>query len=101
MGRFRRLRRLKRPTEAPAERWPADAEILAEVDASLCRRREMIFWQTAKVTRKARPGSRVPKRRAAGLSEWTVYVDTREKYPYRFADRPVTTERRALSAGDG
>jgi ERCC4-type nuclease len=27
-------------------------------------------------------------------------VDTREKYPYRFADRPVTTERRALSAGD-
>lgn len=110
----------------PADGWPEDAEILEEVDVSLCRRRgsaidlilerrtnyrsqfvfvesrgrEMIFWQTAKVTRKARPGSRVPKRRAAGLSEWTVYVDTREKYPYRFADRPITTERRALSAGD-
>lgn len=64
------------------------------------RGREMIFWQTAKVTAKARPGARVPKRRASGLKEWTVTVDTRERYPYRFADRPVTTVRQALSAGD-
>lgn len=34
------------------------------------------------------------------MSEWTVYVDTREKYPYRLADRPVTAQRRALPAGD-
>ncbi|MFP3915548.1 MAG: hypothetical protein ACLFWM_11785 [Actinomycetota bacterium] len=106
----------------PAEGWPQDAEILEEVPVKVCRRRgpaidlildrgsnyrsqfvfvesrgrEMIFWQTAKVARKARPGSRIPKRRAAGLTDWTVQVDSRERYPYRFADRPVTTERRAL-----
>jgi len=110
----------------PAEEWPADAEILEEVDVAQCRSRgsaidlvldrrinyrsqfaftrsrgrEMIFWQTAEVVTKARPGVRVPKRRASGMKEWTVYVDTRERYPYRFADRPVTIERRALSAGD-
>lgn len=109
----------------PLDEWPDQAEIVEEVPVKMCRRRgpaidlildrgsnyrsqfvfvesrgrEMIFWQTAKVTRKARPGSRVPKRRASGLSEWTMYVDTRERYPYRFADRPVNTERRALSAG--
>jgi len=60
----------------------------------------MIFWQTAEVVTKARPGVRVPKRRASGMKEWTVFVDTRERYPYRFADRPATIERRALSAGD-
>lgn len=110
----------------PADEWPAYAEILEEVPVRLCRRRgsaidlvldrganyrsqfvftryrgrEVIFWQTAKVVRKARPGSRIPKRRASGLSEWTVYIDSRERYPYRFAERPVATERRALSAGD-
>lgn len=110
----------------PAEEWPADPEILEEVPVRICRRRgsaidlildrganyrsqfvfvesrgrEMIFWQTAKVARKARPGSRIPKRRAAGLTEWTVHVDTRERYPYRFADRPVNRQRRALPAGD-
>lgn len=110
----------------PAEEWPADAEIIEEVPVTQCRRRgsaidlvldrranyrsqfvftrsrgrDLIFWQTAKVVRKARPGSRVPKRRASGLKEWTVFVDTRERYPYRFAQRPVTTERRALTAGD-
>jgi hypothetical protein len=110
----------------PADEWPAGVEIIEEVDVTMCRRRgsaidlildrrtnyrsqfvftrsrgrDMIFWQTAKVVSKARPGSRVPKRRAAGLTEWTIYVDTRERYPYRFAERPVVTERRALSAGD-
>ena len=110
----------------PADDWPRDAEIVDEVPVTMCRRRgsaidlildrrtnyrsqfvfvesrgrEMIFWQTAKVASKARPGSRVPRRRAAGMENWTVYVDTRERYPYRFANRPVTTERRALAAGD-
>lgn len=110
----------------PADEWPGDAEIIEEVEVKLCRRRgsaidlvldrgvnyrsqfvftssrgrDIILWQTAKVARKARPGARVPKRRASGLKEWIVWIDTRERYPYRFADRPVTTERRALSAGD-
>lgn len=110
----------------PIDEWPPDAEILEEVGITLCRRRgsaidlvldrrsnyrsqfvfvegrgrEMVFWQTAKVARRARPGVRVPKRKASGLSGWTVYVDTRERYPYRFANRPVTAERLKLSVGD-
>lgn len=110
----------------PVDEWPEEAEIVEEVKVSLCRRRgsaidlvlerrnnsrsqfvfttskgrEIILWQTAKVTKKARPGARVPKRRASGLKEWHIAVDTRERYPYKFANRPVTTERMALEVGD-
>jgi hypothetical protein len=75
-----------------AEGWPADAEVLEEVPVRSCVRRgvaidlvldrarenrsqlvftqlqggrEGIFWQTARTTRKTRPGLRVPTRRAA------------------------------------
>jgi hypothetical protein len=110
----------------PVDDWPEGAEVLERVGVSLCRRRgsaidlvlerrvnsrsqfvfttskgrEIILWQTAKVTRKARPGARVPKRRASGLKEWQILVDTRERYPYRFANRSVGTERQALPVGD-
>ncbi len=110
----------------PADEWPPDADIIDEVAVRMCRRRgsaidlildrganyrsqfvfttsrgrDMIFWQTAKVARKARPGVRIPKRQASRMTGWTVLVDTRERYPYRFADRPVSTERKALQAGD-
>lgn len=110
----------------PVDSWPDNADIVEEVPVKVCRRRgsaidlvldrgvnfrsqfvftrsrgrSIILWQTAKVARKARPGVRVPKRRASGLGRWTVYVDTRERYPYRFADRPVVTERQKLSVGD-
>jgi hypothetical protein len=110
----------------PVDHWPEGAEVVEEVSVSLCRRRgsaidlvldrrvnsrsqfvfttnrgrEIILWQTAKVTRKARPGARVPRRRAAGLTDWQIIVDTRERYPYRFDTRPVSTERGALPVGD-
>jgi ERCC4 domain len=104
--------------------WPEDAEVLEEVAATLCRRRgaavdlvldrprlsrsqfvfteargrPAIFWQTQVAARRANPGGRVPKGRTlAGL---TVVVDSRERYPYRFAGRSVSTERAALPAGD-
>jgi hypothetical protein len=106
--------------------WPDDAPVLAEVPVKVCRRRgsaidlvldrrsnqrsqfvftrlrgrEAIFWQTPKAARAARPGVRVPRRRTAGLAELEITVDTRERYPYRFAGRPVTTVRSALGAGD-
>jgi hypothetical protein len=65
------------------------------------RGRPVIFWQSPRTARSARPGVRVPGRRAAGLQELTVLVDTRERYPWRFGrQQGVTTERRALSAGD-
>jgi hypothetical protein len=106
--------------------WPEGVEPVAEVPVRLCRRRgssidlvldrrsnqrsqfvftitrgrEAIFWQTPKAARAARPGVRVPKRRAAGLRHLDIAVDTRERYPYRFASRAVATSRVALPAGD-
>lgn len=109
------------------ETWPTEAEILEDVPiASVARRgpaidlvlerprenraqfvftlrpsgREAIFWQTRKVVATARPGVRIPGRRAAGLPSFEILVDTREHYPYRFARQQVTTRRAALPAGD-
>jgi hypothetical protein len=107
--------------------WPTDAELVERVPVRSCRRRggaidlvldrarehrsqlvftrvrgrEVIFWQSPRTARAARPGVRVPGRRAAGLDRLTILVDTRERYPWRFArQRAVATERRALPAGD-
>ncbi len=108
------------------EAWPADAEIVDEAPVRHCARRgsaidlvldrarnnraqfvhtrlggrPVIFWQTAKVVRKARPGVRVPTRRAAGLRGLAIEIDTRERYPYRFAGRPIEASRVALPVGD-
>lgn len=62
--------------------------------------RPMIFWQTARTAQRARPGQRVPTRRASELGQLTIEVDTRERYPYKFAGRPVQRRRAALAAGD-
>ena len=107
--------------------WPPGAEILEEVPVTLCRRRgvaidlvldrprenrsqfvfttlpsgrEGIFWQTRKVVTTARPGARIPGRRASGIRELVIVIDTREHYPYRFSKQQATTVRAALSAGD-
>jgi ERCC4 domain len=107
------------------EPWPTDAEIVEETPVLLCRRRgaaidlvldrprqarsqfiftqvkgrEAIFWQTQKTARAANPGGRIPRRRS--LDEpITISVDTRERYPYRFARQQAVTVRATLSAGD-
>jgi ERCC4 domain len=111
-------------TPSKAE-WPADAEITDRATVASCRRRgaaidlvldrsrlsrsrfvftevrdrPAIFWQTQKTARSANPGARVPRRRALE-GAFTIWVDTRGRYPYRFAGREVTTERAALHAGD-
>jgi len=61
--------------------------------------RPAIFWQTQKAARAANPGARIPRARALpeGLR---VLIETRERYPYRFAGRHVEVERVALPAGD-
>lgn len=105
--------------------WPDRAEIVEEVKATLCRRRgaaidlvldrprlarsqfvfteargrQAIFWQTQRTARTANPGGRVPRRRAL-VEGFTIAIDTRERYPFRFAGREVVTERSALPAGD-
>jgi hypothetical protein len=110
-----------------AERWPENPEIVERIPMRSCQRRgvaidlvldrprenrsqlvftriqggrEGIFWQSARTTRQARPGIRVPRRRAADLAHLTILVDSRERYPYRFAIQQATTERQALPAGD-
>lgn len=109
------------------EVWPAEVEILEDVPIAFVARRgpaidlvlerprenraqfvftlrpsgrEAIFWQTRKVVATARPGARIPGRRAVGLPSFEILVDTRERYPYRFARQQVTTSRVALPAGD-
>jgi ERCC4 domain len=62
--------------------------------------RPMIFWQTARTAQRARPGQRVPTRRASRLEQLTIEIDTRERYPYKFAGRPVDCRRAALPVGD-
>ena len=110
-----------------AERWPDDPQIIERIPIRSCQRRgvaidlvldrprenrsqlvftriqggrEGIFWQSARTTRQARPGIRVPRRRAAELAHLTILVDTRERYPYKFTHQQASTERRALPDGD-
>jgi len=110
-----------------ADEWPEDAEVIEEVPVLGCVRRgvaidlvldrprenrsqfvfttlptgrEGIFWQTRKVVGTARPGARIPTRRISDVGAITIVIDTRERYPYRFAKQQATTIRRALPAGD-
>jgi ERCC4 domain len=106
--------------------WPSGAEIVEEVAVRSCARRGAavdlvldrarenrsqfvfttlrggrrgIFWQSARTTRKTRPGLRIPTARsAAGPLE--IVVDTRERYAWKFSHQQATTTRRALPIGD-
>lgn len=62
------------------------------------RGRPAVWWQTQKTVQVANPGARVPRGRSSG--PFVVVVDSREKYGWKFAGRPVTIEHRALPAGD-
>ncbi|CAJ1499412.1 ERCC4 domain-containing protein [[Mycobacterium] kokjensenii] len=67
---------------------------------TMARRRQMVFWQSPKTRKQSRPGVRTPTARAAGIADLAVTVDAHERYPYTFADKPVTTTRKALPCGD-
>ncbi|GCE38993.1 Lsr2 family protein [Rhodococcus sp. USK10] len=108
-----------------ADEWPADAEILERLEVRSCTRRgpaidlvltrarenrsqlvmtrargrEMIFWQSPRTAKQARPAVTVPTARAHGRV-LDIVVDTAEKYPYTFGKQQATTVRRRLSAGD-
>jgi ERCC4 domain-containing protein len=107
------------------EPWPQAAEIVEQTPVLLCRRRgaaialvldrprlarsqfvftqvkgrEAIFWQTQKTARAANPGGRIPRRRSLAHAV-TIAVDTRERYPYRFAQQGAETVRATVPAGD-
>jgi hypothetical protein len=63
------------------------------------RGREMVFWQSARTSKQARPGVRVPTARVSG-QELEVVVDTRERYAWKFAEQQATTVKRAIAVGD-
>ena len=42
----------------------------------------------------------MPARRASGVKEIAIAIDSRERYPYRFTRQAATTYRRALPIGD-
>ena len=106
--------------------WPAEPEIVERVPVRSCvrrgaaidlvlqrsrenrsqivyttaRGREAVFWQSPRTRKQARPQVRTPTARASGLADLRILVDTRERYPYRFAKQQVRVERRALPVGD-
>jgi hypothetical protein len=63
------------------------------------RGREMVFWQSARTSKQARPGVRLPTAKAAG-HELHVLVDSRERYAWKFVEQQATTEKRAIPFGD-
>jgi hypothetical protein len=63
------------------------------------RGREVIFWQSPRTAKQARPAVALPTRRASG-QVLEIVVDSRERYAYGFSHQQATTVRRALPVGD-
>jgi hypothetical protein len=64
------------------------------------RGRDVIFWQTARTAKQARPAVDVPTARAAGIDSIEILVDSHERYAWNFAKQRATTRKRPLVAGD-
>lgn len=64
------------------------------------RGRDMVFWQTARVRKQARPNVTTPTARAAGIVDLPIAVDTRERYAFTFPTQQVALTSRALPCGD-
>ncbi len=108
-----------------ADDWPDDAEIVERVPVRSCvrrgaaidvvldrarehrsqfvfttaRGRDVIFWQSARTAKQARPAVSVPAARAAGRV-LEIIVDSHERYAWKFDQQQATTIRQALPAGD-
>ncbi len=66
---------------------------------TFARGREVIFWQSARTAKQARPAVALPTSRASGR-ELEIVVDSHERYPWTFRHQQAATTRRALAAGD-
>ena len=108
------------------DEWPATPEIVERVPLRSCvrrgaaidivadrgreqrsqivftraRGRDVVFWQSPRTRKQARPDVRVPTARAAGISRLQILVDAHERYPYTFTDQQADTVRRGLTCGD-
>jgi hypothetical protein len=109
-----------------AEDWPEEPDIVERVPLRSCARRgaaidlvldrgrenrsqvvftkargrDVVFWQSPRTRKQARPNVRVPTARASGIADLEIVADSHERYPYRFAGQQVTVVRRALPCGD-
>jgi hypothetical protein len=110
----------------PVDDWPDPADIVDRVPVRSCTRRgaaidlvldrarenrsqlvfttargrDVVFWQSPRTRKQARPNVRTLTARAAGIGELQILVDSHEQYPYRFANQQVHTVKRALAAGE-
>ena len=110
----------------PDVEWPEEPDIVERVPLRACTRRgaaidvvadrareqrsqivftnargrQMVFWQSPRTRKQARPDVRLPGARAAGIAELEILVDAHEKYPYAFPGQQVRTVRRGLPCGD-
>jgi hypothetical protein len=75
-------------------------ESRSQIVFTIARGREMVFWQSPRTRKQARPQVRTPTARAAGIEELEIIVDAHERYAYRFGGKPVRTVSRALACGD-
>jgi hypothetical protein len=64
------------------------------------RGREVVFWQSPRTRKQARPDVRLPTARAASIADLEIVVDAHERYPYKFSAQQVHTVRRTLPCGD-
>lgn len=109
----------------PSTDWPDDPQVVERVPVRSCvrrgaaidlvldrgrenrsqfvftraRGREVIFWQSARTARQARPNVAVPTQRASG-QVLEILVDSHERYPWKFTAQQAETRRQALPAGD-
>jgi hypothetical protein len=72
----------------------------SQIVTTTARGREMVFWQSARTRKQARPNVSTPTARAAGIAELEIVVDSHERYAYGFTHQQVVVVRRALPCGD-
>lgn len=110
----------------PLADWPADPVIVEQIRLRSCHRRgaaidviadrsrhnrsqlvftqargrDVVFWQSPRTRKQARPQVRTPTARAQGIDGLQIVVDSHEQYAYRFAGQQVVTVKRALPCGD-
>jgi hypothetical protein len=108
-----------------AEGWPNEPDVIERIPVRSCvrrgaaidlvldrgrenrsqfvftkaRGREVIFWQSARTAKQARPNVSLPTAVAPG-GPIEIIVDAHERYAWNFNHQQATTVRRALPAGD-
>ena len=109
----------------PSTDWPAEPEIVERIPVRWCQRRgaaidltlarsrenrsqfvftkargrQMIFWQSARTNKKAKPNVATPTARANGRV-LDIVVDSSERYAWNFSKQQANLTRSRLASGD-